>query len=148
MSNYNDYLELHELYHHGIKGQKWGVRRFQNEDGSLTEAGKKKVYKNNDKIAKTALGVAGAAGGAVGGIFLGKHLSKLAINKAIASGSTKEAALKLGRKRWARVATGMAIAGLFTGLAVNKLREKFNKYRRKNAALNTPQAEQPKEGNK
>ena len=32
----NDYL-----IHHGIKGQKWGVRRFQNEDGSLTDAGKK-----------------------------------------------------------------------------------------------------------
>lgn len=31
-----------ELYHHGIKGQKWGVRRFQNEDGSLTPAGKKR----------------------------------------------------------------------------------------------------------
>lgn len=31
-----------ELYHHGIKGQKWGVRRFQNVDGSLTNAGKKR----------------------------------------------------------------------------------------------------------
>ena len=29
-----------ELYHHGIKGQKWGIRRFVNEDGTLTEAGK------------------------------------------------------------------------------------------------------------
>ena len=29
-----------ELYHHGIKGQKWGIRRFQNEDGTLTNAGK------------------------------------------------------------------------------------------------------------
>jgi len=29
-----------ELYHHGIKGQKWGVRRFQNPDGTLTAAGK------------------------------------------------------------------------------------------------------------
>lgn len=31
-----------ELYHFGIKGQKWGVRRFQNEDGSLKSAGKKR----------------------------------------------------------------------------------------------------------
>lgn len=30
------------LYHHGILGQKWGVRRFQNEDGSLTPAGKRR----------------------------------------------------------------------------------------------------------
>ena len=29
-----------ELAHHGIKGQKWGIRRFQNDDGSLTSAGK------------------------------------------------------------------------------------------------------------
>lgn len=36
-----------ELYHHGIKGQKWGVRRYQNEDGTLTEAGKKR-YLNAD----------------------------------------------------------------------------------------------------
>ena len=31
-----------ELYHHGIKGQKWGRRRFQNEDGSLTPEGVKR----------------------------------------------------------------------------------------------------------
>ena len=33
---------MSELRHHGIKGQKWGVRRFQNKDGSLTPAGKKR----------------------------------------------------------------------------------------------------------
>ena len=32
--------EIYSLCHHGIKGQKWGVRRFQNEDGTLTDAGK------------------------------------------------------------------------------------------------------------
>lgn len=34
------------LCHHGIKGQKWGVRRYQNEDGTLTALGKKRLSKN------------------------------------------------------------------------------------------------------
>ena len=32
------------LAHHGIKGQQWGVRRYQNEDGTLTEEGKQRYY--------------------------------------------------------------------------------------------------------
>ena len=38
-----------ELYHHGVKGMHWGVRRYQNKDGSLTPAGKKRYgYGEND----------------------------------------------------------------------------------------------------
>lgn len=36
------YNHTNELYHWGIKGMKWGVRRYQNSDGSLTPAGKKR----------------------------------------------------------------------------------------------------------
>lgn len=47
-----------ELYHHGIKGQKWGVRRYQNEDGSLTNAGRKRYGADLDINDKTRTNVA------------------------------------------------------------------------------------------
>ena len=38
------------LAHYGIKGQKWGVRRYQNADGTLTESGKKHYTKDSKKF--------------------------------------------------------------------------------------------------
>ena len=39
-----------ELYHVGIKGMKWGIRRYQNKDGTLTKAGKRRYDKEMAKI--------------------------------------------------------------------------------------------------
>ncbi len=62
-----------ELYHHGIKGQKWGIRRYQNEDGTLTSAGKARYGKGLGEYASKKQGI-------VRKLVTGDHI--------------------LGRKRW------------------------------------------------
>lgn len=55
------FVRCDELYHWGIKGMKWGIRRYQNEDGSLTNAGKsrysstaeaKEAYRKAKKVSR------------------------------------------------------------------------------------------------
>lgn len=43
-------MEKSSLQHHGVKGMRWGVRRYQNSDGTLTDAGKKRYAKELAKV--------------------------------------------------------------------------------------------------
>ena len=49
-----NYIYTSELYHHGIIGQKWGRRRYQNSDGSLTEEGRIRYGKGAARFIKSS----------------------------------------------------------------------------------------------
>lgn len=77
-----------ELYHFGIKGMHWGIRRFQRNDGTLTSSGKKRYgdrnpgsHGNASKISprtkKIAIGVgAGVAATAVSALVISKSVKR------------------------------------------------------------------------
>ena len=50
-----EYYRTDELYHHGIKGQKWGVRRYQNPDGTLTAEGQAHYFNPDGSLNKEGI---------------------------------------------------------------------------------------------
>lgn len=82
--------DLVYLAHHGVKGQKWGVRRYQNKDGSYTDEGRKHYsivpVSSKSKLrtaGKIALGVGAAAAVGYGVSKFGRR----AVKRAITNGS-------------------------------------------------------------
>ena len=125
MSNY--VMTKSELYHHGIKGQKWGIRRFQNEDGSYTAEGKERrradgsekhgISKSTVKKVATAAAILGTA--ALAAAYVKKHPDKIArvISKAskFSVKSLSKKAIDKG-KHYAKRAVEEAVAGVKEGV--------------------------------
>ena len=52
LPSFSDQLDVDYISHHGIKGMHWGVRRYQNPDGSLTPAGRKRYYREDGYLSQ------------------------------------------------------------------------------------------------
>lgn len=79
---------MNELYHHGILGQKWGVRRFQNPDGTLTEAGRARYSSGSERKKFTRLA------STAGGDAYSKLKDTAQVKSAVASAGVRNAAQK------------------------------------------------------
>lgn len=84
-----EYSYREELYHYGLKGMKWGQRRWQNEDGTFNNAGKERYFSNGggDNYQKIGRSVKGNARRALAKVYEinEKFYSKNGRNKTLAS---------------------------------------------------------------
>lgn len=92
------YYFTNELSHHGIRGQRWGVRRFQNEDGSYTNAGEERYNdRNSDGTINPKAGLKKPLQGGTKETILEKKQTALAAKKVKVK--TPESKIKAG---WAK----------------------------------------------
>ena len=108
----NDYLQIKELYHHGIKGQKWGIRK---------EYEYSKKQKASSERSKTFGGIAGGAiglGAGIAGSFLINKHTKSYNKKLVDKVSGKSLKDFMKKAAWATV--GLTFAGSMLGRKIAK----------------------------
>lgn len=114
------YTNTYELEHAGIKGMKWGVRRYQNPDGSLTDEGRRRygygsgsggfASKNTQEHMRRGLKIGAALGGVVGTASTAVAATMLAVPAA----AIPAAAVSAG----AMYASSYGISGAAIGAAI------------------------------
>lgn len=109
-------MDNNELQHHGVKGQKWGVRRFQNNDGSLTPEGKKR-YNDGDGGGGNNGGKKNKKGDPIEGVSKGVGMTKKGVDDLSNSRNRKREAE--GRRNYREEATQLTDKELRD--AVNRL---------------------------
>lgn len=103
-----------ELYHYGIKGQKHGVRRFQNDDGSLTEAGKRRY---------SIGGPAGNSAGKTGTSIQRNNSFQLTKeNLSMKATSSPSSGTKTGKSKAAKSNVNRDVVKEFSGKKVDEIR--------------------------
>lgn len=127
-----------ELYHHGVKGQKWGIRRYQNKDGSLIKSGKKHlndfVAAHNQKVAVKRLEKKSLRTPSSKEIrLMSDDELRKRLNRINLEQSYKEALARQNPKRASKAKQFLSdmadkAARSFTEKAINKLTDRATKY--------------------
>lgn len=118
-----DFLKFKdELRHHGVKGQKWGVRK---QEDVITPPEKKYLGPDkNQEAAKRSIAVGGGAAlGAIGAGILSYMLFKKTTGAT--GGAISKEALSAFKKNTALRTIGFATAGAVAGYSLNKIRQKY-----------------------
>lgn len=116
-------MYTNELYHHGIKGQKWGVRRYQNANGRLTNAGKKRYSDGNDNSKKSSKSKMSTA-------------KKVAIGAAVVAAAAGITYVAIKAKNNKTVGKGMQAANKVFNNQVDKANQAKKQFEAYNRAIN------------